>query len=593
MLGLEITLSDNTGTMALFHDPLGRVSAKYTAIQGLTYLINYTYDAAGNLAEIKMPDGRRIDYSYDSAGEVTAVSTRQTAASTPVVLANNFSVLPFGPIKGWTFGNAVVHAVSYDEGYRVETVLDQGSASILDLDYSYDANHNIDGLANGVNSALSQSFSFDERDRLDTASGAYGAYDYDYDLAGNRTQFTRAGYSETFTLSPGSHRLDSISVDDNGVTSQRTLSYDNAGNTTADSRGYSYGYGQNNRLILAGGPHGGAWLYTNAQGQRVITQPTSAGIAPRHYLYDAAGELVMESHGVTGEVLKHYIRLGGQLLAILSQGTNATGQPTAASLYYVHSDHLGTPQALTDQSGQVVWSIAYDPFGQATVNEDPDGDGTSIEFNLRFPGQYYDKYSGVNYNYYRDYDPTTGRYIQSDPIGLHGGLNTFAYVGSNPLIRVDPLGLTTIHFYPGTGIAVVDPNDVSDPNSSYYLPATSGDPDCGCDATIRNKGPIPQGSYTGEANQLTDPGLVGDILRNFAPRDGRIGADWGDWRMPLAPDSNTKTHGRTGFYIHGGQFPGSAGCIDVGGGLLGNTGTDRLKGDILNDPDGIIPVIVH
>jgi RHS repeat-associated protein len=451
-IGRLSTISDNTGTMALFHDQMGRVSAKYTAIQGVTYLINYTYDAAGNLAEIKMPDGRRIDYSYDSAGEVTAVSTRQTAASTPVVLANNFSVLPFGPIKGWTFGNAVVHAVSYDEGYRVETVLDQGSASILDLDYSYDANHNIDGLANGVNSALSQSFSFDERDRLDTASGAYGAYDYDYDLAGNRTQFTRAGYSETFTLSPGSHRLDSISVDDNGVTSQRTLSYDNAGNTTADSRGYSYGYGQNNRLILAGGPHGGAWLLTNAQGQRVITQPTSAGIAPRHYLYDAAGELVMESHGVTGEVLKHYIRMGGQLLAILSQGRNATGQPTAASLYYVHSDHLGTPQALTDQSGQVVWSIAYDPFGQATVNEDQDGDGTSIEFNLRFPGQYYDKYSGVNYNYFRDYDPSLGRFVQSDPIGLRGGLNTYAYVNSNPLIYIDPTGEFGL---PGAGVGVI------------------------------------------------------------------------------------------------------------------------------------------
>jgi RHS repeat-associated protein len=185
-------------------------------------------------------------------------------------------------------------------------------------------------------------------------------------------------------------------------------------------------------------------LYTNAQGQRVITQPTSAGIAPRHYLYDAAGELVMESHGVTGEVLKHYIRVGGQLLAILSQGRNATGQPTAASLYYVHSDHLGTPQALTDQSGQVVWSIAYDPFGQATVNEDPDGDGTSIEFNLRFPGQYYDKYSGVNYNYYRDYDPSTGRYIQSDPIGLAGGLNTYGYVGGNPINYYDPFGLAKL-----------------------------------------------------------------------------------------------------------------------------------------------------
>ena len=92
----------------------------------------------------------------------------------------------------------------------------------------------------------------------------------------------------------------------------------------------------------------------------------------------------------------------------------------------------------------MVWEAQYAPFGQATVNEDPDGDGTRLEFNLRFPGQYYDKYTGLNYNYYRDYDPSLGRDIQSDPIGLEGGLNTYAYVDSNPLNFVDPLGLRKI-----------------------------------------------------------------------------------------------------------------------------------------------------
>ena len=109
----------------------------------------------------------------------------------------------------------------------------------------------------------------------------------------------------------------------------------------------------------------------------------------------------------------------------------------------LNADHLGTPRAITSTTtNQKVWEWKNDdPFGANLPNQDPGATGTVFQFNLRFPGQYYDAETGTHYNYFRDYEPATGRYIESDPIGLKGGLNTYAYVYDNPLSNVDPRGL--------------------------------------------------------------------------------------------------------------------------------------------------------
>jgi RHS repeat-associated protein len=89
----------------------------------------------------------------------------------------------------------------------------------------------------------------------------------------------------------------------------------------------------------------------------------------------------------------------------------------------------------------VIWSWDSNDFGSFPVNADADGNGKPFEFNLRFPGQYFDGESGQHYNYFRDYEPGTGRYLESDPIGLRGGINTYGYVGGNPISRFDNQGL--------------------------------------------------------------------------------------------------------------------------------------------------------
>lgn len=103
-------------------------------------------------------------------------------------------------------------------------------------------------------------------------------------------------------------------------------------------------------------------------------------------------------------------------------------------VYYYQNDHLGTPQRMVRSNGAVVWQAYYSAFGEEEIVTEV------VQNNLRFPGQYFDSETGLHHNYFRDYDPALGRYIQSDPIGLSGGVNLYGYVKQNPLVYIDPEG---------------------------------------------------------------------------------------------------------------------------------------------------------
>jgi RHS repeat-associated protein len=124
-----------------------------------------------------------------------------------------------------------------------------------------------------------------------------------------------------------------------------------------------------------------------------------------------------------------------------SAPVNVTVSAAVGQLYFIHADHLNTPRLVADAAGTTVWRWdQQEPFGNNPADENPSGLG-AFDLPLRLPGQRYDKETGLHYNYFRDYDPSIGRYVESDPIGLRGGLNTYAYVESNPLSRIDPKGL--------------------------------------------------------------------------------------------------------------------------------------------------------
>ena len=168
---------------------------------------------------------------------------------------------------------------------------------------------------------------------------------------------------------------------------------------------------------------------------------------------------------------RRYIYVGLRPIAMIDYDTDNN-----ASIYTIHTDHLGTPQQVSNNKQEIIWQGGYDAFGQVTVKSTPQNNTQDMqakrkswlptlvnsanaaesttheafEFNLRFAGQYEDSESGYYYNWHRYYNPETGRYLTSDPIGLNGGLNTYGYAGQNPVSFVDPWGLYTI-FIGGAG----------------------------------------------------------------------------------------------------------------------------------------------
>ena len=421
-------MTDASGSTRYCYDRFGNLVRKAQTTSGKTLTVRYAYTKAGQLSAVTYPDGAVVDYVRNTLGQVTEVGVT-SSGGTRQVLLNGATYYPFGPSAGWTYGNGRNLQRTYDQDYRPQAILD-GTAGGLDLSYGFDEVGNLDALTTAVGATPLLSFGYDALNRLtQTKDGPTGTpiETYGYDAAGNRTSFQNSAGIQPYVYPTTSHKLASAG----GI----ARTYDAAGNTTnIGGTAKVFLYDDTGRMSQAkqGSTVLASYAY-NGKGERVRK---TAGGTEIYTLYDEAGRWLGDYDG-TGKPKQQAIWLDDLPVGLLA------GAATAQTLRYVEPDHLGTPRAVIDPVRDVAvwsWDAKSEVFGNSPPHQDPDADGTAFVLDMRFPGQRYDSATGLNYNYFRDYGMDAGRYAQSDPVGLDGGVSTYAYGLSSPLQNIDPTG---------------------------------------------------------------------------------------------------------------------------------------------------------
>ncbi len=444
-----------TGRTQYQYDAQGRITSDAQRINAttgantanITRTVSYAYDTAGKVTSITYPSGRKLTIAYNSGGQPSTVSLAKDGTSAATALISNIQWEPFGAPRSWDWQMATgtqAQSWSYDTNGRLTRY--RLGDSVRDL--TYDAADRLTAYTHynastaAATPSLNQSFSYDELGRISAATVGTSTTSISYDANGNRITTNLNATASSYTTPATNNRL---AVTTNPA---RTITYDNAGNPTGitgdTASAYTATYNLAGRLAtLTKGGATTTYAYDN-DGRRIrkfISSGTGAGAASTVlFAYDQNDQLIGE-YSSTGAAIREFVWLGNTPIAIFTPDSVATNPPL---VYYVHTDHLNTPRVVVNKANQIRWRWLAEPFGTTAPETNPSALGVFTQ-NLRFPGQYADAESGLYYNHWRYFDPSTGRYTQSDPIGLAGGsFSTYDYVNGQPTSFVDPDGLRNL-----------------------------------------------------------------------------------------------------------------------------------------------------
>ena len=425
-VGYLCSIQDESGSYAYSYDAFGNIIQQDKQELGQSYSTQYSYDSGNNIIAMQYPTGRSLNIQRDGIRRISAIDA--TINSSQQTIISNINYRGDNQVTQCTFGNGLTDNRTYDQQGRLQS---QQLGSIDNRSYSYDPNGNI--LQRSTTPQVSE-HQYDKLDRITSDTIDNGiANNFSYDL--NHNRLSKVLQDDSLQTAYGydsqSNRLQAI---ESTIAGTDPLPGQPSTNRT---------YNNANRWfeLYEEGNKKADYIY-NSLGQRTrktIYNPDTTPASITIYHYDLTGKLIAET-SEAGQVQRDYIWSNQTPVAQIDHSTIDNQD----SVNYLHTDHLLTPRLATNNAQATVWRWEGEVFGETMADENPDGDASLTTVNLRFPGQYFDSESGLHYNYFRDYDPTLGRYLQSDPIGLRAGLNTYGYAYQNSVMYIDPDGLNPI-----------------------------------------------------------------------------------------------------------------------------------------------------
>jgi RHS repeat-associated protein len=433
LAGKVLQVNDSTGVYGFSYDNMGRLigtSTQYAYLPGFNFQNTYSYDAASNRTSLTAPDGSVNSYGYDTLNRLNGLSNTWAGSFGFIYDALSRRTQLARP-------NGVNTNYTYDPVSHLLSVLHQAGANTLDgASYTYDPAGNRTAKTNYLNAETSN---------------------YSYDPIYELTQVLQGGSTtESYSYDPVGNRLSSSGVPtynynaSNELTSNSNggYTYDNNGNTLTDAQGRSYTWDFENRLtqaVVTGANAGTTTFRYDPFGRRI---QKSGPLGSTNYLYDQNSDI--EEVDNSGNVLARYARTKNLDEPLSELRSGATS--------YYQQDGLGSVTSLSNTSGSLAETYAYDSYGRVISSTG------SLTNPFQYTGREFDSETTLLFNRARYFDPNAGRFLSQDPIRFDGGVNFYAYTRNNPVLLTDPFG------YQG-GCPPQSPNCVpTDPDAPYQGP---------------------------------------------------------------------------------------------------------------------------